>query len=81
MLCCGVPWCGGVSSWYYAGSENPYYNDSHKAFRAKVRAFVDSEIVPHITEWEEKKEYPRSLHEKAYKAGHTPLPPSLCLYQ
>jgi alkylation response protein AidB-like acyl-CoA dehydrogenase len=55
--------------WYYAGSENPYYNDSHKAFRAKVRNFVDTEILPFVAGWDEAKEYPRHLHEKAYKAG------------
>eukprot|EP01087_Luapelamoeba_hula_P002544 TRINITY_DN1220_c0_g1_i2.p1 TRINITY_DN1220_c0_g1~~TRINITY_DN1220_c0_g1_i2.p1 ORF type:complete len:440 (-),score=66.65 TRINITY_DN1220_c0_g1_i2:54-1373(-) len=54
---------------WYQGSKSPFYNDSHRVWRAKVRAFVDKEIVPHITEWENNHDYPRELHEKAYAAG------------
>ena len=29
---------------------SPHYNDSHCAFRAKVRAFVDAEVLPFVHE-------------------------------
>jgi len=55
---------------WYRGYSTPYYNDSHVQFRAKVRAFVEKEITPHVEEWEEKEDYPgREFHQKAYEAG------------
>ena len=33
-------------SWY-GKFNSPYYSESHVAFRAKVRAFVETEIMPH----------------------------------
>ena len=38
-------------SWYQHW-ESPYYNDSHRAFRAKVRQFVDK-ILPNVDKWDE----------------------------
>ncbi|CAD7931588.1 unnamed protein product [Amoebophrya sp. A25] len=46
-----------------------YGNDSHRAFRAKVRQFVETEMIPYIDEWEEKHEYPKDLQVKAAKCG------------
>lgn len=45
------------------------YQDSHRAWRAKVRAFVDKEITPYAATWDEEKDYPKDLHVKAYQAG------------
>ena len=42
------------------------------AFRAKVRAFVESEIMPHTHEWDEKKSLPLELYKKTYEAGILP---------
>jgi len=55
--------------YWYRGYESPYYNDSHREFRAKLRAFVDSELIPHVHDWDEAGEYPRDLNERAYRAG------------
>ncbi len=30
-----------------------YFNETHDAFRASIKKFVDKEINPHMTEWEE----------------------------
>jgi acyl-CoA dehydrogenase len=38
-------------------------------FRSKVREFVEKEIAPNVDEWEDAQDYPKELHEKAYKAG------------
>lgn len=53
----GLPHCPGV------------YKDSHWAFQAKCRAFVDSELLPNASDWEESGDFPKDLHERAYKAG------------
>jgi len=49
--------------------QSPYYNDSHKRFRGKVRNFIETEVVPYIDDWEKQMDYPKELHEIAYKAG------------
>lgn len=55
--------------YWYQGFKSPYYNESHYKFRAKVRDFVEKELMPYIHEWDEKGEFPNELHEKSYKAG------------
>mmetsp|Transcript_9331 Transcript_9331/g.26181 ORF Transcript_9331/g.26181 Transcript_9331/m.26181 type:complete len:406 (+) Transcript_9331:90-1307(+) len=54
---------------WYQGFGSPYYTADHAAFRAKVRAFVDREIVPNVAKWEAQRGYPEELHRKAYEAG------------
>jgi acyl-CoA dehydrogenase len=50
-------------------ARSPYYDESHDALAASVRRFVDREIAPHIDQWEQDGELPRSLHKKAAEAG------------
>jgi len=45
------------------------FTQSHKSFQATCRAFVDTEIMPHVDQWEEDRGFPSSLHATAYKAG------------
>lgn len=59
------------SSWY-GGLPSPYWNDSHKRFRAAVRQFVDTEITPFIHEWDENRKLPEGLHRKFAQAGLLP---------
>lgn len=35
---------------WYQGANSPYYNDSHRKFRAAIREFVDKEIMPNCHE-------------------------------
>lgn len=58
-----------MSSYWYQGYKSPYYKETHHAFRAKLRAFVDKEVMPFVHEWDEAGTYPPELHDKAYKAG------------
>jgi hypothetical protein len=51
---------------------SPYYSASHRAFRAKVRAFVDTEVTPHCDAWDRAKSIPRELFVKAFQAGLLP---------
>jgi alkylation response protein AidB-like acyl-CoA dehydrogenase len=54
---------------WYQGWDSPYYKDSHRLLRAKVRAFVDKEIMPYVHEWDEAKQIPRALFVKCADAG------------
>lgn len=52
---------------------SPYFNDTHAALRAEVREWVDAEIEPNVTEWEEAKKVPDAIYkqmgERGYLAG------------
>ncbi len=50
-------------------ARSPFYDATHEALAASVRAFVDREVVAHIDRWEEEGELPRALHKKAAEAG------------
>ncbi len=62
----GIPF--GDPNWYQS-NVSPYYNESHREFRNRVREFVDKEIMPFAHDWDEAGTYPPELHAKAYKAG------------
>jgi len=49
---------------WYQGMNSPFYNDSHKAWRAKVRKFVDEEITDNCFEWDEAKQVPDEVVQK-----------------
>ena len=48
---------------------SPFYTEEHEAFRATVRRFVDKEIAPFATQWDEASEFPRSLYARAGELG------------
>lgn len=48
---------------------SPFYDESHHQWRAQVRRFVDTEIMPHIDDWEEAGEVPLELWPKAADIG------------
>ena len=46
------------------------WDDEHRlALRQMVSTFVQREILPHVTEWEEAGQLPRELHQAAAKVG------------
>ncbi|KAK4545550.1 hypothetical protein LTR36_002900 [Oleoguttula mirabilis] len=59
-------------SWYQS-YHTPYFNDTHAALRAEIREWVEAEIMPNVTEWDEAKKVPDSIYkamgEKGYLAG------------
>lgn len=61
-------------SWYQF-FHSPYYTEHHKAFRAKMRAFVDAHIRPFVNDWEERHiadssfEMPLDFLRKAHEEG------------
>lgn len=57
---------------WYQGWVSPYYNDSHRRFRAAVREFVERELVPNVQRWDEAKKLPKEIHRKCFEAGWLP---------
>ncbi len=53
-----------------AGSRaHPFYTEDHAAWRDTLRRWVDREIAPHATAWDEAGEFPRELYYKAADIG------------
>ena len=50
-------------------SAHPSLTGEHEAYRDTVRRFVDREIMPNATAWDEAGEFPRELYKKAAAAG------------
>ncbi|MBI1943391.1 MAG: acyl-CoA dehydrogenase family protein [Betaproteobacteria bacterium] len=48
---------------------HPSLTDEHEAFRDTVRRFVEREVLPYATEWDEAGEFPRELYRRAARAG------------
>jgi len=48
---------------------HPALTGEHEALRDTMRRFVQREIVPHATAWDEAEEFPRELYRKAAAAG------------
>lgn len=61
----------GDPSWYQEW-HSPYFNDSHRRFRAAMRAFVEKEIMPNCHAWDEAKAIPREVWRKCYEGGWLP---------
>lgn len=68
----GQPMMYAEPNWYQFW-DSPYYRADHVAFRNKVRAFVDKELRPYASKWDEEavlgKEMPLDFIKKAYAAG------------
>ncbi|KAL2268312.1 hypothetical protein VTJ83DRAFT_3158 [Remersonia thermophila] len=56
-------------SWYQ-GYHSPYFNETHAALRAEVRQWIDTEIEPYVTEWDEKKEVPPEVYKEMGRRGY-----------
>lgn len=48
---------------------SPFYTDDHLAFRELIRGFVEKELAPHVKEWDDAREFPRALYQKAGALG------------
>jgi len=47
----------------------PPFEDEHEELRATIRRWVETEIVPNQDEWEEQREFPRELFDRAAELG------------
>ncbi|KKA26996.1 hypothetical protein TD95_000543 [Thielaviopsis punctulata] len=59
----------GDPSWYQ-GYHSPYFNETHVALRTEVREWMESEIEPYVTEWDEKKEVPPEIYKEMGRRGY-----------
>ena len=48
---------------------NPYDTDDRKSFREIVTKFLETEIWPHVDEWDEEGGYPQDINEKVCELG------------
>src|SRR5689334_7219440 len=48
---------------------SPFYTAEHEAFREVVRRFVEREIAPYASAWDEAGEFPRALYARAAEIG------------
>jgi alkylation response protein AidB-like acyl-CoA dehydrogenase len=53
----------GDPSWYQ-GFSSPYYNDTHRRYRAALRAMVEKEIVPNVANWDKANKIPDDVMSK-----------------
>jgi acyl-CoA dehydrogenase len=49
--------------------KSPFYSAEHETFREAVRRFVEREIEPYASAWDEAGEFPRALYAKAADIG------------
>jgi hypothetical protein len=58
---------------WYQSQHSPYFNESHAALREEVRQWVEEEIMPNVTEWDEAKKVPdhvfKQMGDRGYLAG------------
>jgi len=66
----GTPY--GDPSWYNGSYHSAYYKQTHREWRKRCRDFVEEHIIPHVSEWEVKKEIPKEAYIKCYEAGLLP---------
>ncbi|MGJ4882546.1 acyl-CoA dehydrogenase family protein [Bradyrhizobium sp. HKCCYLRH1065] len=50
-------------------TKSPFYTAEHEAFRDVIKRFVDKEIAPFASAWDEAGEFPRALYLKAAEIG------------
>ncbi|WP_444932955.1 acyl-CoA dehydrogenase family protein [Microbulbifer sp. ANSA003] len=48
---------------------SPFYDEGHQEWRTQLRRFVDREITPYITQWDEDGQLPAKLWKKAAEVG------------
>ncbi|CEJ92833.1 Putative Acyl-CoA dehydrogenase [[Torrubiella] hemipterigena] len=61
-----IPWS--EPAWY-TSLNSPYYNESHRKLRNRVRAYIDTNVLPYAMEWEEKGEVPKAEAIKYLQSG------------
>ncbi|GAB7358431.1 hypothetical protein MBLNU230_g2497t1 [Neophaeotheca triangularis] len=56
-------------SWYQT-YHTPYFNQTHADLRQEVREWVEEELQPNITEWDEAKKVPEEIYKKLAEKGY-----------
>jgi alkylation response protein AidB-like acyl-CoA dehydrogenase len=58
--------------WYQA-MNSPYYNDTHKALRQKIRDYTEEHVMPNCFDWDEEGAIPLETYQKFGETGLFPL--------
>jgi citronellyl-CoA dehydrogenase len=48
---------------------NPFFTEEHELFRKQVRRWIETEIVPHVDEWEAAEFFPNEVFKRAGELG------------
>ncbi|KAH6971680.1 acyl-CoA dehydrogenase/oxidase [Ilyonectria sp. MPI-CAGE-AT-0026] len=56
-------------SWYQS-YHSPYFNETHAALRAEIREWIEAEIEPNVTEWDEAKRVPEEIYKEMGRRGY-----------
>lgn len=56
---------------WYSRTDNPNYTDSHRRLQQAIRRYVDTELVPFVSEWEEKGAVPPNVRFKLRSLDQT----------
>ncbi|KAL9095976.1 MAG: hypothetical protein Q9165_001974 [Trypethelium subeluteriae] len=57
---------------WYQSQHSAYYNETHVALREEVRQWVDEEIMPNVTEWDEARKVPDEIYKQMGTRGYLP---------
>jgi alkylation response protein AidB-like acyl-CoA dehydrogenase/predicted heme/steroid binding protein len=55
---------------WYQSYHSPYFNESHAALRAEIREWIENDIEPHVTDWDEAKEVPEEIYKEMGRRGY-----------
>ncbi|KAF5227308.1 hypothetical protein FOXYS1_16108, partial [Fusarium oxysporum] len=55
---------------WYQSYHSPYFNESHAALRAEIREWVEKDIEPYVTDWDEAKEVPEEIYKEMGRRGY-----------
>ncbi|EFX03379.1 acyl-dehydrogenase domain containing protein [Grosmannia clavigera kw1407] len=55
---------------WYQSYRSPYFNETHVALRAEVREWIENEIEPHVTEWDEARLVPPEIYKEMGRRGY-----------
>jgi alkylation response protein AidB-like acyl-CoA dehydrogenase len=55
---------------WYQTYHSPYFGQTHADLREEVREWVESEIMPNVTEWDEAKKIPDEIYRQMGTRGY-----------
>ncbi|PHH79924.1 hypothetical protein CDD80_3376 [Ophiocordyceps camponoti-rufipedis] len=55
---------------WYQNYHSPYFNETHAALRAEVREWIETDVMPNVTEWDEAKKVPDEIYKEMGRRGY-----------
>ncbi len=69
----GSAYAAAVATVAHSHRPIPPFTEEHEEFRAAVRRFVETELYPHASEWEEARWFPNDVFERMAELGYLGL--------